>query len=119
MTIAAVALLVAIAASVTFLLRRGGPSAPPSKARVSTGGPASSVAESNEYFEKAMFFMTSQMDLARARQMLERALAIDPEVRGGARLVRLGVRLMLDVGQYNGRDPAVQGRGRSPACAEG
>ena len=101
MTIAAVALLVAIAASVTFLLRRGGPSAPLAKARVSTGGPASSFAEANEYFEKAMFFMTSQMDLTRARPMLERALAIDPtfaEARGWYGLVYV---LMLDVGQYN------------------
>jgi serine/threonine protein kinase/Flp pilus assembly protein TadD len=46
--------------------------------RVSTGGKASSIAEANEYFEKAMLFLFTQDDLPRSREMLERALALDP-----------------------------------------
>lgn len=54
-------------------------------ARLSTGGKPSSNPEANEYFEKAMLFLKTQYDLPRARQMLERALELDPhfaEARG-------------------------------------
>lgn len=44
----------------------------------STRKKVSANAEANEYFEKAMLFLKSQLDLPRARQMLERALALDP-----------------------------------------
>jgi tetratricopeptide (TPR) repeat protein/predicted Ser/Thr protein kinase len=50
----------------------------PTVLRVSTGAPASSNAEANEYFERAMLFLARQFDLERARTMLERSLALDP-----------------------------------------
>jgi serine/threonine-protein kinase len=52
-------------------LSRSGP-------RLSTGGKPSRNAEANEYFEKAMLFLFAQYELPRARQMLERALELDP-----------------------------------------
>jgi hypothetical protein len=81
-----VAVLVVAAAVAVFLVNRGGRTLLPGAGnRVSTGGAASRVAEANEYFEKAMLFLKTQMDLARARPMLERALSLDPgfaEARG-------------------------------------
>ena len=100
--IAATAFLVVSAAVVILLLKRvGTPPSPPARARVSTGGLASGVPESNEYFEKAMLFLTSQMDLPRARQMLERALKLDPtfaEARGWYGFTYVAA---LDLGQSN------------------
>ncbi len=48
------------------------------RARLSTGGPASGNQEANEYFEKGMMFLRKQFDIPRSRQMLERALQLDP-----------------------------------------
>ena len=74
------ALLAALVVILTFISKRslpqktrGGP------ATVSTGGRASLIPEANEYFEKAMMFVTHQFDLQRARKMLERALEDDPQ----------------------------------------
>ena len=98
----AAAVLIVGAALVTFLLRRGGsPASPPATARLSTGGVASSVAEANEYFEKAMLFLKSQMDLTRGRQMLDRALELDPgfaEARGWYGFLYV---LRMEVGESN------------------
>ena len=44
---------------------------------VSTGAPASEAEEANEYFEKGILFIWARPDLPRAREMLEKALAID------------------------------------------
>ena len=38
----------------------------------------STVSEANEYFSRAMLFLGTQQDLPRARQLLEKALALDP-----------------------------------------
>jgi len=58
---------------------RGEPSAPPMGARrLSTGATPSSNPEANEYFEKAILYLAGIYDFQRARQMLERALKIDP-----------------------------------------
>jgi tetratricopeptide (TPR) repeat protein len=46
--------------------------------RLSTSGKPSANAEANEYFDRAMVFLPTQFDLLRARQMLERALELDP-----------------------------------------
>ncbi|MBI3667111.1 MAG: protein kinase [Acidobacteria bacterium] len=57
--------------------------------------------EANEYFEKAMLFLRAQYDLTRARQMLERALQLDPhfaEARGWYGLTYV---LMIDSGYSN------------------
>lgn len=96
------ALLVVAPVLGTFLVKRGGRALlPEAGQRVSTGGPASRVAEANEYFEKAMLFMKSQMDLGRAQPMLERALALDPgfvEARGWYGFLFV---LTIDIGESN------------------
>jgi hypothetical protein len=96
------ALLVVAVALGAFLVKRGGRARlPEAGQRVSTGGATSRVAEANEYFEKGMFFLKSQMDLGRARQMLERALALDPgfvEARGWYGFSYV---LTIDIGESN------------------
>ena len=47
------------------------------RSQVSTGAPASEIAEANEYFEKGILFIWARPDLPRAREMLEKALALD------------------------------------------
>ncbi len=57
----------------------------PSSPRTSTGAPASANKEANEYFERAMLFQTGQYDPERSRELLARALELDPhfaEARG-------------------------------------
>jgi len=46
--------------------------------RLSTGGKPSANPEANEYFEKGVLFLTVQLDIPRAQQMLEKALELDP-----------------------------------------
>jgi tetratricopeptide (TPR) repeat protein len=91
-----------VVAAAVFLVNRGGrPLLPGAGNRVSTGGAASRVAEANEYFEKAMLFLKSQVDLGRARPMLERALGLDPgfaEARGWYGLLHI---LTVDIGESN------------------
>lgn len=70
-------------------------------ARVSTGAPASPVMEANEYFEKAMLFLTSQYDLDRGREMLERALAADPRFAEARAWQGFTDVLMVDSGSAN------------------
>ena len=53
--------------------------APATDRRLSTGGPASTNREANEAFELAMNFQGVQNDIPRAQEMLERALASDPQ----------------------------------------
>jgi serine/threonine protein kinase len=69
------------------LLPRGGEKtdAINGKIALSTGARPSTIAEANEYFERAMLFLKAQFNLTSARKMLERALEIDPkfaEARG-------------------------------------
>ena len=45
---------------------------------LSTGARPSTIAEANEYFERAMLFLKAQFNLTGGRKMLERALEIDP-----------------------------------------
>lgn len=78
----------------------GGPAAP-TAARLSTGERASSNAEANEYYERAKLFLGSRVALPRAREMLERALELDPHF--GAARAEYGFThfLMLDAGYSN------------------
>ena len=46
--------------------------------RLSTGGKPSANPEANEYFEKGVLFLSVQLDIPRAQQMLEKALELDP-----------------------------------------
>ena len=57
--------------------------------------------EANEYLERGLFFMTSQVDLPRARQMLERALALDATFAEARAWYGFTFLLMIDTGQSN------------------
>jgi hypothetical protein len=47
-------------------------------ARLSTGTPPSANPEANEYYEKGLMFMQAQSDFRRSRQMMGKALELDP-----------------------------------------
>jgi tetratricopeptide (TPR) repeat protein len=69
--------------------------------RTSTGVPASGISEANENFERGMLFLTMQFDLARAQQMFQRAVDLDPkfaEARGWLGFSHL---LQIDSGYSN------------------
>ena len=51
---------------------------PPPTNRLSYGGRPSKIPEANEYLERALLVEKGQIDLQKMRQMLERALEIDP-----------------------------------------
>ncbi|MBZ5629963.1 MAG: protein kinase [Acidobacteriia bacterium] len=69
--------------------------------RLSTGGAASAFTEANEYFEKAMLLLKAQYDLKRAREMLERALRIDPHFAEARAWYGFSDVLMVDGGSSN------------------
>src|SRR5262245_53553753 len=95
-TIAAAAVVIALAA-----LGLKSRTDRPAVARVSTGAPASSNAEANEYFERSMLLMAAQFDLPRARAMLERALELDPHFAEARAHYGFTDLLMIDSGQSN------------------
>jgi serine/threonine protein kinase len=92
------AAIVALAWIAVILMRS--PQAPTGRL-LSTGVLASKSAEANEYYERAMVFMTSQSDLARARQMLERAIALDPHFAAAQAEYGFTHLLMVDGGWSN------------------
>ncbi|MCU1263240.1 MAG: Serine/threonine protein kinase [Bryobacterales bacterium] len=69
--------------------------------RVSTGAPASEIAEANEYFEKGILFTWARPDLSRAREMLERALALDASFAEARAAYGFSHWLMLEQGYSN------------------
>jgi len=75
--------------------RRSAPSAGP---RLSTRDPASANQEANEYFEKANVFILLRGDLPRGREMLEKALALDPHFAAGRAFYGFTHWLMIDMG---------------------
>jgi len=62
---------------------------------------ASANKEANEYLDRGLFFMTSQLDLPRARQMLERALALDATFAEARAWYGFTSLLMIDTGKSN------------------
>jgi serine/threonine protein kinase len=68
------------------------------QSKLKRGSPST---EANEYFEKAMLFLESQLDLPRARQMLERALALDPKFAEARAWYGFTYLLMIDTGESN------------------
>jgi Tfp pilus assembly protein PilF len=62
---------------------------------------ASANKEANEYLERGLFFMTSQLDLPRARQMLEHALALDATFAEARAWYGFTSLLMIDTGKSN------------------
>ncbi len=61
----------------------------------------SSEPEATEYFARAMMFMQEQLQLSRARRMLERALEIDPRFSEARAMCALTHALELETGRSN------------------
>jgi Tfp pilus assembly protein PilF len=61
----------------------------------------SAVPEANEYLGRALLFMGTRQDLPRARQMLEKALALDPAFAYARACYGLADLLMIDSGASN------------------
>jgi len=61
----------------------------------------STVLEANDYFGRAMLFMNTRQDLPRARQMLEKALALDPAFAHARAWYGFTHVLLIDSGQSN------------------
>jgi serine/threonine protein kinase/Flp pilus assembly protein TadD len=81
------------------------PKTPASGLRTRRGTSPSPNHEANEYFEKGMMFMQGQLDLPRARRMLERALDLDPHFANARAVYGLTFLLLLETGQSN--DPSL------------
>jgi Tfp pilus assembly protein PilF len=78
--------------------------APRQGVRLSTGGTPSTARDANEYFERAMLFLTAQYDLFRCRKMLESALKIDPKFAEARAWYGFTHLLLLDTGYSNDRN---------------
>ncbi len=61
----------------------------------------SKVPEANEYLQRALLFLHAQMDLPRARQMLEKALELDPRFACARAWYGFTHVLLIDSGQSN------------------
>ena len=61
----------------------------------------SKVQEANEYLQRAMLFLHAQMDLPRARQLLEKALALDPSFAHARAWYGFTHVLLIDSGASN------------------
>ncbi len=68
---------------------------------LSTGGKPSPNSEANVYAEKAMHFLRNQLDLSRARQMLEEALKLDPKFAEARVQYALTHILRIEAGESN------------------
>ncbi len=73
----------------------------PAGPRLSTGGKPSANPEANEYFEKGVLFLSVQLDIPRARQMLEKALELDPQFAEARSWHAYTYLLMFDTGYSN------------------
>jgi serine/threonine protein kinase/Tfp pilus assembly protein PilF len=63
--------------------------------------PPSNVPEANESFQRAMLFVNAQQDLPRARQLLEKTLALDPGFAHARAWYGFTHALLIDSGQSN------------------
>ena len=63
--------------------------------------PISKVPEADEYFRRAMLVITTQQDLPRARQFLEKALELDPKFALARAWYGFSHLLLLDQGRSN------------------
>ena len=61
----------------------------------------SKIPEANEYFQRAMLFLHTQQDTPRARQLLEKALALDPGFAHARAWYGFTHVLLIDSGQSN------------------
>lgn len=72
------------------------------RARYRTYAPRpSKVAEANEYLRRAMLFVTTQMDMPRARQFLEKAIELDPKFAYARAWYGFSYLMLLDFGDTN------------------
>jgi serine/threonine protein kinase/tetratricopeptide (TPR) repeat protein len=92
---------IVLAAVVLAIVLTQMPVQPTSSQLLSTGAPASSNQEANEYFEKAYLLMTTQNEVSRGRAMLERALEIDSHFAEARALYGFTSLLMIDAGLSN------------------
>ncbi len=68
---------------------------------LSTGGKPSTNPEANAYLEKSMLFLRSGLDVPRGRQMLERALELDPNFASARFTYALTHVLQIETGASN------------------
>ena len=78
----------------------GGSREAPSNPTLEFDGKPSTHAEANEYFQKGVLFLNTQFNVPRAREMFERALAIDPRF-GKARGVYAFTYVLMIEGGYS------------------
>jgi tetratricopeptide (TPR) repeat protein/predicted Ser/Thr protein kinase len=69
--------------------------------RLTTGDRASPNREANEYFERAVLLLLGRSDLPRSREMLEKALAIDPRFAAARALYGFSHWRLIDWGYSN------------------
>ena len=98
--------LLLIVAGGTIGIRQGliswpGQSTPAAGQPLMGGGRPSANHAANEYFDRAMLFLTSQYNLARARQMLEQALKFDPHFAEARAWYGFTDLLLIDTGDSN------------------
>jgi serine/threonine protein kinase/cytochrome c-type biogenesis protein CcmH/NrfG len=79
----------------------GQSSSAPVGPRTSTGAPASTNREANEYFERAVTVWDTQDDLLLSRQLLERAIALDPKFVEARALYAQMYASLIDLGYSN------------------
>jgi len=77
------------------------PAEPAGVPRLSTGGKPSPNPEANSYLEKAMLFLRGQLDVPRARQLLEKALQADPKFAAARTVYALTHILQIETGVSN------------------
>lgn len=84
-----------------FLISIGRTEMGPAGERTSTGARASANSKANEYFERGLHFLTRQVDMPRARQLLERAIELDPQFAEARGWYGFSMLLEIDVGYSN------------------
>ena len=77
----------------------------PAGAGLRAGGKPSANPEANEYFQKGILFLDTQFNVPRARQLLERALELDPHFGKARGVYGFTYVLMIEGGYSN--DPAL------------
>jgi serine/threonine protein kinase/Flp pilus assembly protein TadD len=92
---------VALAVGVLRSVQKRQTERPPTGPRLSTGERPSRNQEANEYFENAWQVMLARSDLPRGREMLEKALALDPGFAAARALYGFTHWRMIDWGYSN------------------
>ncbi|HEX5041521.1 MAG TPA: protein kinase [Candidatus Polarisedimenticolaceae bacterium] len=84
---AAVAVVALVASGLAWMGRNRSAVPPPAPSLSSIGEAPSANSEANEYFQKGLLFIRSQLDIPKAQAMLDKAIALDPSF-GSARGIR-------------------------------